>query len=111
MHLIVGRAGGWAREARPGLLLLLYVTTIISPLAFVAYLLPGTEKWFEKWRNTLLILLIFFPAFAAVFGGANLAGIIISETAGSSVVRFVLGWAVQLAPLAITPMIMKMIPK
>ena len=52
--------------------------------------------------------MIFFPAFAAVFGGANLAGIIISETAGSSVVRFVLGWAVQLAPLAITPMIMKL---
>ena len=87
---------------------ILIILVIISPLAFVAYLLPGTEKWFEKWRNTLLILLIFFPAFAAVFGGANLAGIIISETAGSSVVRFVLGWAVQLAPLAITPMIMKL---
>ena len=87
---------------------ILIILVIISPLAFVAYLLPGTEKWFEKWRNTLLILLIFFPAFAAVFGGANLAGIIISETAGSSVIRFVLGWAVQLAPLAITPMIMKL---
>jgi hypothetical protein len=87
---------------------ILIILVIISPLAFVAYLLPGTEKWFEKWRNTLLILLIFFPAFAAVFGGANLAGIIISETAGSSVVRFILGWAVQLAPLAITPMIMKL---
>ena len=87
---------------------ILIILVIISPLAFVAYLLPGTEKWFEKWRNVLFTMLVFFPAFAAVFGGANLVGIIISETAGSSVIRFVLGWAVQLAPLAITPLIMKL---
>ncbi len=87
---------------------ILIILVIISPLAFVAYLLPGTEKWFEKWRNALFTMLVFFPAFAAVFGGANLAGVIISETAGSSVIRFILGWAVQLAPLAITPLIMKL---
>ena len=87
---------------------IMIIIVIISPLAFVLYLLPGTEKWFEKWRNLFFTMLVFFPAFAVVFGGANLAGIIISETAGSSVVRFILGWAVQLAPLAITPLIMKL---
>lgn len=87
---------------------LIIVLIIISPLAFVAYLLPGTEKLFEKWRNIFITMLVFFPAFAFVFGGANLAGTIISMTAGDSVIRLVLGWIVQFAPLAITPLIMKL---
>ena len=87
---------------------LIIILIIIAPLAFVAYILPGTEKWFEKWRSMFFTMLIFFPAFAFVFGGANMAGTIISMTAGDSVIRYILGWIVQFAPLAITPLIMKL---
>ncbi len=83
------------------------ILIIISPLAFVCYLLPGTEQWFQKWSKTFFTMLIFFPAFAVVFGGANLAGILITTNA-QSIVALVLGWVVQLAPLAITPFIMKL---
>lgn len=86
---------------------MIVILVVISPLAFVAYLLPGTEKWFEKWRNTFLTMLLFFPAFAAVFGGATLAGVLIMTNA-QSIVVFILGFAVMLAPLAITPFIMKL---
>lgn len=86
---------------------MIVILVVISPLAFVAYLLPGTEKWFEKWRNTFLTMLLFFPAFAAVFGGATLAGVLIMTNA-QSIVVFILGFAVVLAPLAITPFIMKL---
>ena len=86
---------------------LIIILVIISPLAFVAYLLPGTDKLFGKWKDTFITMLVFFPAFSFVFGGANMAGAIISQSADGSVIRYLLGWIVQLAPLAITPLILK----
>lgn len=88
---------------------LIIILIIISPLAFVCYLLPGTEKWFKKWRDLFLTMLVFFPAFAVVFGGAQLAGILIIQNASGSngAIMHVLGMLVQIIPLAITPLIMK----
>ena len=89
---------------------LIIILIIISPLAFVCYLLPGTEKWFKKWRDSFLTMLVFFPAFSVVFGGAQLAGIIIIQNAPGSngAIMHVLGMLVQIIPLAITPLIMKL---
>lgn len=88
---------------------LIIILIIISPLAFVCYLLPGTEKWFKKWRDLFLTMLVFFPAFAVVFGGAQLAGIIIIQNASgpNGAIMHVLGMLVQIIPLAITPLTMK----
>ena len=93
-------------EARQALIIILI---IVSPLAFVCYLLPGTEKWFKKWRDLFFTMLVFFPAFAVVFGGAQLAGILIIQNASGSngAIMHVLGMLVQIIPLAITPLIMK----
>ena len=54
-------------------------------------------------------MLVFFPAFAVVFGGAQLAGIIIIQNASGSngAIMHILGMLVQIIPLAITPLIMK----
>ena len=88
---------------------LIIILIIVSPLAFVCYLLPGTEKWFKKWRDLFFTMLVFFPAFAVVFGGAQLAGILIIQNASGSngAIMHVLGMLVQIIPLAITPLIMK----
>ena len=89
---------------------LIIILIIVSPLAFVCYLLPGTEKWFKKWRDLFLTMLVFFPAFAVVFGGAQLAGILIIQNASgpNGAIMHVLGMLVQIIPLAITPLIMKL---
>ena len=88
---------------------LIIILIIVSPLAFVCYLLPGTEKWFKKWRDSFLTMLVFFPAFSVVFGGAQLAGILIIQNASgpNGAIMHVLGMLVQIIPLAITPLIMK----
>ena len=88
---------------------LIIILIIISPLAFVCYLLPGTEKWFKKWRDSFLTMLVFFPAFSVVFGGAQLAGILIIQNASgpNGAIMHVLGMLVQIIPLAITTLIMK----
>lgn len=82
------------------------VAIVIAPLAFVAYLLPNTEKWFEKWRSLFMTMLIFFPAFSVLFGGAQLAGTLIIQNA-SSINVLILGMIVQVAPLVITPFLIK----
>ena len=86
---------------------IIIILIVIAPLAFVAYLLPNTEKWFEKWRDLFMSMLIFFPAFALVFGGSQLASAIIIENA-NSVFVIIFGLAVQVAPLVITPLLLKL---
>lgn len=83
------------------------ILVVIAPLAFVAYLLPNTEKWFDKWRGLFMTMLILFPAFSVVFGGSQLAAMIIIQNA-DSLNLIVLGMLVQVAPLFITPMLVKM---
>ncbi len=85
---------------------------IIAPLAFVANLLPNTEKWFDKWKDLFMTMLIFFPAFSLVFGASQLAGQIIIQNASSqgavnNLVMVIFGLAVQVAPLVITPILLK----
>ncbi len=86
---------------------IIIILIVISPLAFVANLLPNTEKWFDKWKDLFTTMMIFFPAFSLVFGGSQLAGGIIIQNA-SNLVMMIFGLAVQVAPLVITPLLLKL---
>lgn len=86
---------------------LIVILIIVAPLAFVAYLLPNTEKWFEKWRSLFTTMLVFFPLFALVFGGSQLAGYLIIQTA-TEINVILLAMFVQVAPLVITPLLVKL---
>jgi len=86
---------------------IIVVLIMIAPLAFVAYLLPNTEKWFGKWRDLFMTMLVFFPAFSLVFGGSQLAGGIIVQNA-TNIFGIIFGLAVQVAPLVITPLLLKL---
>lgn len=85
---------------------LITVLIILAPLAFVAYLLPNTEKWFDKWRSTFMTMLLLFPIFSVLFGGAQLAGAAIVQNAKSLDVM-ILGMVTQIAPIVITPFLIK----
>lgn len=85
---------------------LITVLIVISPLAFVAYLLPNTEKWFERWRELFTTMLMVFPLFSLLFGGSQLASYIIIQNADQASV-VILGLFVQAAPLALTPFLVK----
>lgn len=87
---------------------IIVILVILAPLAFVANLLPNTEKWFDKWKDLFFTMLIFFPAFALIFGGSQLAGQIIIQNAGDNIVTVLFGMAVQVAPLVITPILLRL---
>lgn len=80
---------------------------MVSPLAMVAYMLPNTEKLFQKWKKLLQQMLVFYPMFSLLFGASSLAGfaIIASATDGFGVL---LGTAVQIFPLFFSWKMMKM---
>ena len=83
------------------------ILVVISPLAFVAFLLPNTDKWFDKWRGLFMTMLLLFPAFSLIFGGSQLAGAVIIQNA-TSINVIILGLLIQAAPLYVTPMLIKL---
>lgn len=52
----------------------------VSPLAFVAWLLPNTEKWFKKWWELFFSMLMLFPIISALFGAGALASRILGTS-------------------------------
>ncbi len=92
---------------------LIIMFIVLSPLAFVAYLLPNTEKFFTTWRKALTTLLLFYPLFSILFGGSYLAGMIIIGSAGqddqnaAAGMTVLLGMAVMVVPLVLTPLLIK----
>lgn len=97
--------------ARQALIVLLIV---ISPLAFVAYLLPNTEQWFKKWRQALTAMLLLFPIIAVVFGASSLAATILATTFNGGITGDTKNWFGQIAaagvmilPLFAVPVLLK----
>ena len=92
---------------------LVVILIILSPLAFVALLLPNTEKLFSKWRSALVSMLVMYPMISIVFGGAQIAGLAIMSTAAqgdaiSAALAIVVGQTVMVIPFFFIPaLIMK----
>lgn len=92
---------------------LIIVLIAISPLAFVAYLLPNTEKWFKKWSDMFIKVLMVFPVVAIVVGASKVASAIISQQTGtatstlagesSNVVNSLIAAAVLTVPFFVIP--------
>lgn len=88
---------GFLLIARKALVVLLIV---IAPLAFVAYLLPNTEKWFTRWRSLFTSMLLVFPVVSLLFGAGKLAGGVLSAAATKDdVIMQIVAQVVVIIPL------------
>ncbi|RYD50480.1 MAG: hypothetical protein EOP52_14060 [Sphingobacteriales bacterium] len=63
---------------------IIILLVVISPIAFVAYLLPNTEKFFNKWLSMFWQLLMVFPVVALLMGGGQLASTIIMSAGATN---------------------------
>lgn len=91
--------------ARKALVILLIV---ISPLAFVAYLLPNTEQWFKKWWKMFSGMLFVYPMIGVIFGASSMAGKIINNAASSQTGDD--SWLLQLVGLGVTAIPLFVVP-
>ena len=78
----------------------------ISPVAFVLYILPNTEKHFQKWKTTFSQMLFFYPMFSMLFGVSKLASMIFISSA-TTPFGIIIGTAVQVLPLFLAANLMK----
>lgn len=92
---------------------IIVILVMLAPLAFVAMVLPSTKELFDKWRKTFQTLLLFFPIFAMLFGGTQLAGAAIIQSQSGQpndinhIAVILIGLAVQVIPLFVTPLILQ----
>lgn len=100
--------------ARQAIVILLVV---LSPIAFVALLLPNTERLFKMWRKMLTAMLLLFPIVALIFGASSFASVILTSTftGGNQVIPGdssnwfgqLIGAAVLVLPLFVVPTVLK----
>lgn len=86
---------------------LVYLLIMVSPLAFVSMMLPNTEIWYKRWKNSLTTMLIFYPLFAVLFGACSLVGWVIIAGAESDLM-IILGMGVKIVPLVFSWKLLKM---
>jgi len=90
---------------------LIILLTIVSPLAFVAYLLPNTEQWFKRWYKLFASLLMLFPIVAVVFGASSLAGSVLYNVSvtgnDTNNMMQVVALGVTIVPLFLVPSLLK----
>lgn len=101
ISVLIGLITIAARQALVSLLVM------IAPLAFIAYLLPNTEKWFIRWRDLLLRMLIFYPMFSFLIGASRLLGYALILAANNPF-SIIIGFGVQVIPLFFAFSLMKM---
>lgn len=89
--------------ARQALIILLVA---ISPLAFLAMILPNTEKLFKQWQKIFVSLLLIYPAVALLFGGARVASGVLLQSMADGLGQLV-ALAVMVLPLFLLPSILK----
>lgn len=81
---------------------LVIFTIILSPLAFVALLLPSTEGLFKKWWGFFKTLLLLYPAVGLLYGACNLGATVINGMKGESEVLL----QIIAAALTFTPLLL-----
>ena len=85
---------------------LITILIIVAPIAFAAFILPSTQKYFDKWKDVFMTMLIMYPMFSVLFGGSQLAAALIAQNA-TSVLVVLFAMFIQVAPLVITPFLIK----
>lgn len=82
---------------------------IIAPLAFAAWVLPNTDKWFKKWWDMFLQMLLVYPAVMALFAASSVAAAIVAQGGGqSNLMPLLMGLLIQALPLFALPALIKM---
>ena len=78
------------------------VLVVISPVAFVCYMLPNTKSLFRRWLKAFEGVIIAFPVCSAMIYGGQAVSRLVINGSGSTTVPFML--ALSAAVIAVIPM-------
>ena len=85
------------------------ILVVISPLAFVCYMLPNTKKWFDRWVKIMQALLLVYPICSLMVAGGNyVSKLLLSSGFGDGgFVNAITAMLVGIAPIFFIPSILK----
>ncbi|MEI6237885.1 MAG: hypothetical protein WCP03_04785, partial [Candidatus Saccharibacteria bacterium] len=86
---------------------LIVLLTIVAPLAFVAMVLPNTEKLFKTWQKTFMSMLLLYPIVTGVFGVAKFASGLLFNLHETDMLWQIMAGAVSIVPLFVVPLLLK----
>lgn len=86
---------------------------IISPVAFALYCLPNTQKYFKRWWDLLLEMLLMYPIITLIFAVSSVMSVIFGfqaqlEGTGLGIVTDLLALAFTFLPLLMIPFSFKL---
>ena len=82
---------------------------VLSPVAFICYMLPNTEKIFTNWRKIFIALLLAYPICSLAMGGGTMVANILANTGDVSgnAVLLIGAMIVNVLPFFFIPTILK----
>lgn len=83
--------------------LVVYLLVILAPIAFAAWVLPNTQKLFQKWWSNLWRVLAMFPMATSIIAAAIMFSRIAGHQAGSGSLVQLTGAMAPLIALAMLP--------
>ena len=85
------------------------VLVVVSPIAFVAYLMPNSKKLFDKWLKAFEGLLLLYPICGLLVGGGNFVSKLLLSTGVGNTSFFLALTAmiVGIAPIFFIPTLLK----
>lgn len=87
---------------------IIILLVVISPIAFVMYLLPNTEGIFKKWWGIFKALLFIYPIFGLLYGAGKLAAKLLQSVGGSDAWQFSLfGYVALFSGLLVLPKLLE----
>lgn len=63
--------------------IILVVLLILSPLALVAWILPGTQKFWKMWWDNFIKLLLMFPMIIVMLAGGRIVAYVAASMSGA----------------------------
>lgn len=83
------------------------IFVVLSPLAFVCYMLPNTKKYFDKWLDGFKALLMVYPICGLLLGGSFLVSRVILQAQDINYVMYFTGSMIMIVPYFFIPSLLK----
>ncbi len=88
--------------------ILIMVLVITAPLAFAAFILPGTEKYWKLWRETLSKTLMMFPLIMALLGVGRVFAYVAGKREGQDMIDQIIIFVAYFGPYFLIPAMFKL---
>ncbi|MEE0887861.1 MAG: hypothetical protein U0L97_01455, partial [Candidatus Saccharimonadaceae bacterium] len=82
--------------------------TVVSPIAFILYMLPNTKKIYDKWFNLWKAMLLVYPICGLLIGGGNFASkLMLTIGNNSEAITAFTAMVVGIVPIFFIPTVIK----